>query len=51
MKLYGSNTSPYFRKVRIQALEGGYWDQIDFFETATAPTSLNMDNVNVASAL
>ena len=36
MKLYGSNTSPYVRKVRIQALEGGYWDQIDFFEMATA---------------
>ena len=46
MKLYGSNTSPYVRKVRIQALEGEYWDQIDFFEMATAPTNPNMDNVN-----
>ena len=36
MKLFGSNTSSYVRKVRIQALEGGYWDQIDFFEMATA---------------
>ena len=46
MKLYGSNTSPYVRKVRIQALEGEYWDQIDFFEIATAPTNPNMNNVN-----
>ena len=46
MKLYGSNTSPYVRKVRIQALEGEYWDQIDFFEMATAPTNPNMDNIN-----
>ena len=46
MQLYGSNTSPYVRKVRIQALEGEYWDQIDFFEMATAPTTPNMDNVN-----
>ena len=44
--LYGSNISPYVRKVPIQALEGGYWDQIDFFEMATAPTNPNMDNVN-----
>ena len=36
MKLFGSNTSSYVRKARIQALEGGYWDQIDFFEMATA---------------
>ena len=46
MKLFGSNTSPYVRKIRIQALEGGYWDRIDFFEMATAPTNPNMDNVN-----
>jgi len=38
MKLFGSKTSPYVRKVRIQALEGGYSDKIEFIELGTAPT-------------
>ena len=46
MKLFGSNTSPYVRKIRIQALEGGYWDQIQYSEMSMAPTDPNMDNVN-----
>ena len=46
MKLFGSNTSPYVRKIRVQALEGEYWDQIHYSEMSTAPTDPNMDNVN-----
>lgn len=37
MKLYGSKTSPYVRKVRVQALEGGYWDKLEFVELSTTP--------------
>ena len=37
MKLYGSKTSPYVRKIRIQALEGGYWDKLTFVELGTTP--------------
>lgn len=46
MKLYGSQTSPYVRKVRVQAMEGGYWDQVAFDELATAPIDPNAKNAN-----
>jgi len=41
MKLTGSKTSPYVRKVRVQAIEGGYWDRIQFDEVGTLPTDPN----------
>jgi len=46
MKLYGSKTSPYVRKVRVQAMERGYWDQLEFLELGTMPTAPNADIVN-----
>jgi len=46
MKLYGSKTSPYVRKVRVQALEGGYMDKFDFAELGTAPNAPNADIPN-----
>ena len=46
MKLYGSETSPYVRKVRVQAIEGGYWEKIAFIEISSPPTAPNLKNVN-----
>ena len=46
MKLYGSQTSPYVRKVRVQAMEGGYWDQVTFDELGTLPIDPNAKITN-----
>jgi len=46
MKLHGSKTSPYVRKVRVQALEGGYWAQLEFNELGTIPTDPNAEISN-----
>ncbi|MEK9723589.1 MAG: glutathione S-transferase family protein [Rhodospirillaceae bacterium] len=46
MKLYGSIGSPFVRKVRVMAIEGGYADQVTFAEISTKPDEPNPDLVN-----
>lgn len=48
MKLYFSPTSPYVRKVRIQAIETGLDKRIELVDTVVAPTKANdaMASVN-----
>ncbi|MDD9877048.1 MAG: glutathione S-transferase N-terminal domain-containing protein [Magnetovibrio sp.] len=46
MRLTGSETSPYVRKVRVQAMEGGYWEQLDFNELGTTPIDPNAGIAN-----
>jgi len=39
MKLYGSETSPFVRKVRVLLHELGSWDQVEMVEATGSPTA------------